>query len=119
MSDKTKPVIWADYNIGLDMPADWVHVLTLDGSDTVEWSTLHAFYSSSARRYFWHGAVGCSCNCWSEELDSLADFENGEKTDLERALRRFGDTEYGISAEDMLDALADLRRFKPAAVDHD
>lgn len=113
MTDQ-QPVIWADYYIYHDMPADWVHVLTLDGS-AVEWATLHAFYSPSARRYFWYSAAGCSCNSWSGELESAADFENGGKGDLERAIRRFADTEYG----DMLDALADLRRFKPEAVNHE
>lgn len=114
MTDQ-KPVIWADYGIDHDMPAYWVHVLTVDGSGTVEWATLHAFYSPTDRRYFWYGNSGCSCDWWGEELGSEADFENGEKADLERAIQRFADTEYG----DMLDALADLRRFKPEAVDHE
>lgn len=120
MTDQ-KPIDWADYGVytAPHMPADWVHVLTVNDGIEYEWSTLEAFYSPTARRYFWYGDSGCSCNWWGDTLTSEADFENGSKADLERAIRTFAGRG-SLNTGDFLTALDDLRRFKaPEVGDHD
>lgn len=108
-----EPIDWAYYGVPRErnLPTDWVHVLTMDDGGGYEWSTLHAFYSPSARRYFWLADFGCSCNWWGDFIESEADFNNGKKDDLERAIRAFA-AERGLGPEVAFDALADLRRFK-------
>lgn len=118
----TKEFNWEDYGIyswGIDdghtLPTNWQHVITVtDGGGGYEWATLHAFYSPTARRFFWLGDSGCSCNSWGDGVGSEADFHNGTKKDLERAVREFLSvhSHYGFSATDGIDALAELRRWK-------
>lgn len=120
MTENRKPINWRDFGIYGDqqLPTDWVHVVTLDDSEGYDWTTLHAFYSPTARRYFWASDSGCSCNYWGEGFMSAAAFEDGDKAALKRALRDFGTGSY-LTASEVLDALDTVARFDPKAVtDH-
>lgn len=109
---------WPDFGIynwdGTHAP-DWAHVVSLGDGGGYEWTTLHAFWSPTARRYFWASGSGCSCNSWGDGLSSESDFENGAKADLQRAIRAFAETyRYAIAAVDALDATANVARFDEA-----
>lgn len=106
---------WSDYGLYNDkqMPTDWLHVTSINPGMGYEWTTLHAFWSPSARRYFWASGSGCSCNSWSDDLRTEADFENGDRDALRRGIRRFVEGHsYSISGVDALDALDEVARFK-------
>lgn len=113
---------WTDYGIyryddSATLPQDWQHVLTLGDWGGYDWSTLHAFWSPSARRFFWSGSSGCSCNSWGDDLRSEADFENGSKDDLRRAIRAFAEEyQYSVGAGEAFKALDELAAFKPSKV---
>lgn len=93
---------------------DWVEVANL-GSGGYDWAEFKAFHSPSARRYFWHGDSGCSCNSWEEGVDSASDFENGDRDALLRAWKSFAeDNEYNISTTDYTDGITTIRAFKAA-----
>lgn len=98
-----------------NLPTDWQHVLTLDEGVGYDWATLHAFWSPSARRFFWLGDFGCSCNLWGDDVRSESDFENGDKAALRRALRVFTDERNYINSGQLVDALDELARFKPGS----
>lgn len=107
---------WNDFGIydSSNLPTDWRYVLTLDEGGGYNWATLHAFWSPSARRFFWLGNSGCSCTSWSDDLRGEADFENGDKAALRRALRGFADAHCGaIKPSQLVDTLDELARFKP------
>lgn len=92
---------------------DWVHVVTLDDGGGWDWAILGAYYSPSARRYFWSGSCGCSCHDWSEDLNSPEDFENGSRDDLCRAITSFADEfQFRFSASDAIDAISTVKTFK-------
>ena len=98
--------------IPMDGTADWVEVSDL-GEGGYEWTEFKAFYSPSARRYFWHGDSGCSCNSWRDDLDSAADFENGDKAALLRAWEAFAkEHPYAIQVSDYLDGAEEIRKFR-------
>lgn len=120
MSDTNEPLDWTDYGIydtdNQNLPTDWQHVTTCGDSGGYDWTTFHAFYSPAERRYFWAGESGCSCNSWGDDLSTAADFQNGTKDDLLRALRAFCDAyRYSVSAPEALDANRDIRTFRPDA----
>lgn len=99
--------------------ADWVEVTELAYYD-YSWSILRAYYSPSARRYFWYGDSGCSCNDWTDLIESPADFENGDRQALIRALREFGPEEgqgyyYGLTPDDTNAAVRAATIFKENA----
>ena len=69
---------------------DWVEVARLaDSGGGYEWTQFNVFYSPSARRFFWHGDSGCSCNSWEDGVSSAESFENGDREALVRAWERF------------------------------
>ena len=106
---------WSDYGLYNDkqMPTDWLHVTSINPGMSYEWATLHAFWSPSARRYFWASGSGCSCNSWGDDLRTEADFENGDRDALRRGIRRFVEGHsYYISGVGALDALDEVARFK-------
>lgn len=72
---------------------DWVEVFDID-TGGYEWTAFKGFYSPSARRYFWKGDSGCSCNSWDEDLNNAQDFENGDRAALRNALRDYAAGEY-------------------------
>lgn len=93
---------------------DWVDVAALeDGRGDYEWTEFKAFYSPSARRYFWHGDSGCSCNGWGDEVGTAADFEDGDRATLLRAWKAFTeDHSYDFSTDGYLSGVAEIRNFK-------
>ena len=99
--------------------ADWVKVAELSYYD-YDWAILRAYYSPSARRYFWYGDRGCSCNDWKDDINSPADFESGDRRALIRALREFGPEEgrgryYGLTPDDTNAAIRAVTLFKENA----
>lgn len=57
---------------------DWIEVAH-DSDGGWEWSAISFFYSPSARRYFWLSDSGCSCNWHMDYVDSLGEFEDGDR----------------------------------------
>ena len=91
---------------------DWAEVADL-GEGGYEWTEFKAFYSPAARRYFWHGDSGCSCNYWTEAIDTADDFENGDKAALLRAWEAFSkEHPYAIQVADYLDGVEEIRKFR-------
>ena len=101
----------------IDGAADWVEVATLeDGRMDYEWAEFRAFYSPSARRYFWHGDSGCSCNSWGDEVQGVEDFENGDRASLLRAWETFTeDHSYGFDSNAHLSGVAEIKKFREPA----
>lgn len=92
---------------------DWVVVAELGDQGGYNWTDFNAFYSPAARRYFWHGDSGCSCNSWSDDLSTAADFENGDKDALLRAWETFAkEREYTITTSIYLAGVSTIRAFK-------
>ena len=95
--------------------ADWQHVVSIDPGLGYDWATLHAFWSPSARLYFWHGDGGCSCNGWGDDICTEADMKSGDRNALLRAIREFAeDYPHYLYSADVLDAVGAVRRFKEA-----
>jgi hypothetical protein len=91
---------------------DWVTVADL-GEGGYEWAIFRAFYSPSARRYFWHGDAGCSCNDWNEDLSTSADFENGDKNAMLRAWETFTKAHsYDFGVSEYQSGVGEIRSFK-------
>lgn len=96
---------------------DWVEVATLGDQGGYDWTDFNAFYSPSARRYFWHGESGCSCNSWGDDLSSASDFQNGERDALLRSWETFAKVnEYSISVTEYQHGVGEIRNFKPSAL---
>lgn len=92
--------------------ADWLRVADL-GEGGYEWTEFRAYYSPSARRYFWHGDSGCSCYGWGEMVSTADDFENGDRAALLRAWKTFTeDHSYDFSQTDYADGVSEIRNFK-------
>ncbi len=92
---------------------DWVEAAALGDGGGYEWTEFKAFYSPSARRYFWHGGSGCSCNSWNTDLTSSADFEDGDRGALLRAWEAFAkDHEYSIPVSVYLPGVSEIHNFK-------
>jgi hypothetical protein len=103
----------AHESVPLPGTEDWVEVAKLDDQGGYEWTDFNAFYSPAARRYFWHGDSGCSCNSWSDGLGSAADFEDGDRAALLRAWESFAkDRQYTISVSDYLSGVEEIRNFE-------
>ena len=117
----TSRVDWGDYAYGMDkkgLPGDWVHVVSLVWG-SYEWAGLHAFYSPKDRLYFWYGDSGCSCNGWGDDINSVADFSNGDRAALRAALKGFAENNsaYSMSGDaSVIDAIDALARFSPSEV---
>lgn len=95
---------------------DWVEVAQLGDGGGYDWTDFNVFYSPSARRYFWHGDSGCSCNSWKDDLSTSADFEDGDRDALLRAWESFAkEREYSIRTGDYLNGVSEIRNFKVPA----
>lgn len=95
---------------------DWAEVARLGDQGGYEWCDFNAFYSPSARRYFWHGDAGCSCNSWSEDLGNAADFQNGDRAALLRAWEAFSkDYPYSIHVADYTHGITEIKNFEEPA----
>lgn len=114
MSDLLKTYDW-NGNEYLRIPgtADWVEVALLGDGGGWDWTDFNAFYSPSARRYFWHGDSGCSCNSWGDSLGDADSFENGDRAALLRAWQTFAkEHEYSIGVTDYTSGVETIRNFK-------
>jgi len=91
----------------------WVEAAKLGDQGGYEWCDFNAFYSPSARRYFWHGDSGCSCNSWGEDLTGPADFQDGDRAALLRAWETFAkEHEYSIRTTDYLAGVVTINNFE-------
>lgn len=90
---------------------DW-QIVGEFGSGGYEWNEFKCFYSPSARMFFWKGDSGCSCNSWSDDIHSVADFEVGDKIALLRAWARYAeDNSYEYTFEDYLKGAEKIRGY--------
>ena len=116
--DNKKPGIYLyslnDY-VGGILPGteDWQHVVELGNGGGYSWETTHFYYSPSARRFFWRSDSGCSCNSWEDRIDSVADFENGDREAASKAVRRIVEISYDTTPANALDAVESIRKFTP------
>lgn len=90
---------------------DWVTVAN-EGEGGWDWCIFNAFYSPSARRFFWHGDSGCSCNSWDDDLKTSADFQDGDRDALLRAWEVFAKDSYAFSIEDYQRGVSRIRTFE-------
>jgi hypothetical protein len=94
---------------------DWVEVAKLGDQGGYDWSDFNAFYSPSARRYFWRGDSGCSCNSWIDDIHDAASLENGDRDALLRAWDTFAkEHEYSIPLSVYLPGVSEIRNFAEA-----
>lgn len=112
---------WEEYGVyyrAMGGSEDWQHVVSMMSGGGYDWVELHAFYSPSARRFFWHGDSGCSCFHWGADL-RVGDFEDGDRDALLRGLEAFAsEHDWAIRTQDALDAHRVVRTWKPeVAVD--
>ena len=111
---------WTEYGIygAMEGSEDWQHVVSLVSGGGYDWTELHAFYSPSARRFFWHGDTGCSCSHWGMGL-AVGDFEDGDRDALLRSLEGFASEYDGdMAVQRVLDAHRIVRTWRPeVAVD--
>lgn len=92
---------------------DWIEVALLGTQGGYDWCDFNAFYSPSARRYFWHGGSGCSCNSWSEDLANAGDFENGDRAALLRAWEAFAkEYSYSIHVTEYTHGVTTIKNFE-------
>ncbi|UJQ87193.1 hypothetical protein SEA_BAILEYBLU_55 [Arthrobacter phage BaileyBlu] len=82
-----------------------------------DWSSFHAYYSPSARRFFWYTDSGCSCYGPMESVDSIGDFEVGSREDLIRAWNAWAvvTRDYDVTLDEKISGALEIRRFKEAA----
>ena len=95
---------------------DWVPVVSVDLGESYEWDEFHAWYSPSARRYFWASGAGCSCNDFSDGIGGESDFENGDRPALMAAIGRYFDEQYRNHPSERVRALSDANGFNPKEV---
>lgn len=105
---------WADFGAyDVPLPTHWKIALQ-ESENSYSWSDFNAFYDPNARRYFWRGASGCSCDSWGTYVEGVASFEDGNRKACGDALRRFAKDQYW-SASRYIDALERLNNFKEDA----
>ncbi|WNN93707.1 hypothetical protein SEA_CALLINALLBARBZ_57 [Arthrobacter phage CallinAllBarbz] len=95
---------------------DFVEVLSSYGGG-YDWCSFNAYYSPSARRYFWYTDAGCSCIGPMEYLDSVGDFRVGSRVDLIRAWNEWAvpTSDYDMTIADKIAGALKIRQFKEAA----
>ena len=104
---KPDPPLKFDWDAGDYRPIpgteDWYFVTAAGGVRGYNWTTWRAYYSPSARRYF-----------WSDDVNSAEEFGIGSRADALNALRRSAKDheEYGISPADALQADTKIHTFK-------
>lgn len=60
---------------------DFRVVIEATAYESYEWAEFRAWYSPSARQFFWSGQSGCSCNMY-ETPSTIDGMENGSKQDM-------------------------------------
>lgn len=91
---------------------DWVEVYNYCGGESYEWHDLEAFYSPSARQYFWISGGGCSCSYLWEYVETVDDLENGDREALIRAVKRHIDDDFTTEPGDKAEGVRRIRTFK-------
>lgn len=92
---------------------DWVEVARLGDQGGYDWCDFNVFYSPSARRYFWHGDRGCSCNSWQDDISTAESFQNGDRESLLRAWETFAkDNEYSVHISGYLSGVTEIKNFE-------
>jgi hypothetical protein len=94
---------------------DWVPVTSIDLGGGYDWEEFHAWWSPSARLFYYGSGSGCSCNSFSDDYRKVDDFSyTPRKEEVRAAARRFVDGSYR-SARDVFqarnDAMADIAAF--------
>lgn len=95
---------------------DWLPVVEVDLGGGWDWEEFHAWYSPTARRYFWGSGSGCSCDSFTDDFRSVGDFENGDRPALMAALNRYFDAMYTQKPQERVRALTEANAFDPRAV---
>lgn len=95
--------------------ADWQLVVTIDAGGGYSWNRFHAFYDPASRRYFWIGGSGCSCDAIANMVYSPAQFQNGDRAALLRAVEaHLDDDNYpSIPTGDAFRAVGTIQHFVP------
>lgn len=57
-----------------------------------EWAQITVWYHPTEEKYFWYSDHGNSTTYYGERVSTVWDFENGDKDDALRAVRRFADS---------------------------
>ena len=114
MSDLLETYEWAGNSYKRMAGTDgWVEVARLGDQGGYDWCDFNAFYSPLTRRYFWHGAAGCSCNSWQDDLESVDDFENGDRAALLRAWEAFAKLHhYTIHVTEYTHGVTTIKNFE-------
>lgn len=97
-----------------DIPGteDWEDVTTIMSGDGYGWAELRAWWSPSARTLFWAFASGRSCESFSDGIATVADFLNGDRASLLRAVADFCD-DHNINHGERHGAQQEIRSFRP------
>lgn len=69
---------------------DFQPVIVCRGGEMYEWDDFYAWYSPTARTYYWEYQAGCSCNEF--ELYDIGSMSAGSRDDLARAFREWAAT---------------------------
>lgn len=87
---------------------DWIEVAAYDSGGGYEWAIWKCWWSPSARRYFYDGDSGCSCNAWEPPKVGSAFTYCETKPQLVEALKSFADDYYEPKALRLID---EIHRF--------
>lgn len=66
----------------LEGTEDWENVISYQSTSGYSWSEFRAYYSPSARKFFWKNRQGCSCNSWVTGIKSVSDMCVGDSHQL-------------------------------------
>lgn len=66
----------------LEGTEDWENVIEYQSSSGYSWAEFRAYYSPSARKFFWKSRQGCSCNSWVTGIKSASDMCVGDSHQL-------------------------------------
>lgn len=58
---------------------DFVGVVTYDKAGSYEWDEFALYYSPKNKRYYWYASSGCSCETIWEGVDSVSEFQDGDR----------------------------------------
>ena len=81
------------------------------GQHDYGWAEFAAWRHPSGR-YYWFADSGCSCSEFGDGFDSVADFCDGDRDALERALRTWhAGNEYACPEQEIIDCVEKLRQL--------
>ncbi|GAA1513700.1 DUF7574 domain-containing protein [Brevibacterium permense] len=78
-----------------------------------EWECFGAWYDG--HRYHWFSDGGCSCYGPGQDIETLADMENGDEAALIRAYKTWAIDSYFLGNSDKVEAEAQIRAAIRAA----